>query len=530
MESKLADQRVNPYNPGNPVKPVHFAGRTAEIAEFRAKLTAAKQGYPVSIFVQGEWGIGKTSLLKKLHPEFSKHGVVIREDVPEGSAATQIRALYPAIFQDLKAMTGVEIEADSEIDYEQPRTLRILLTKLISALREQKNRLTIIVLDNLERAAPEFLAGVKDVFQRVGEDAPYFMLVFAGKSLPGAGEHASDPIARFFQTIPVGPMNDDEALEAISKPIELDPDFRIDAEAAKLIQSRAAGHPYFLKQICSHVFQCAGGTGTIDREWLEGHWGEVEAGLESTRFRSEFVDLPKAESTTLMFGSLHGVEFPRSAIAGLKDSTLDSALRRLTKDRGLLKSAARGVYAFYHPLFHAFVLAKAKAEGIEVPGEPDGSLEELIAQGESSVLEFKETLQYNVTTGKKDTRLSDAALKTIAASHNTDGGTLLIGVADDGSVKGLDPDLNLRPAKKRNDDQFTLMLQDLLHGNLTPRRPNRASIRIDDSSGGKVCVVEVPVRAEVTYLEDKLFVRDGPRSIQLAGEEMEQFLRERGTD
>jgi len=523
----LADQRINPYNPGNPVKPVHFAGRTAEIVELQAKLAAAKEGYSVSIFVKGEWGIGKTSLLKKLHPEFSEHGVVIREDVPEVSAAMQVRALYPAIFQDLKAATGVEVETDSEINYDQPRTLRKLLTKLISALWEQKNLLTIIVLDNLERAEPDFLAGVKDVFQRVGEDAPHFMLVFAGKSLPGAGEHASDPIARFFQTIPVGPMHEAEALEAISKPVELDPEFRIEEEAARLIQSRAAGHPYFLKQICSHVFQCAGGTGTVDQEWLEGHWGEIETGLESIRFRSEFVDLPKAESSTLMIGSLHGVEFPRSAISGLKNSTLDSALRRLTKDRGLLKSTARGIYEFYHPLFHAFVLAKANAEGIVAPSESGGSLEDLIAQGENSVLEFKETLQFNIRTGKKDKAISDSVLKTIAAFHNSEGGRLLIGVADDGAVKGLDPDLSLRSVKKRNDDQFVLLLQALVHDNLAPRRPNRVDIRIEEFSGEKVCIVDAPILAEVTYLEDKLYVREGPRSIQLIGEEMELFLRER---
>lgn len=526
----MAEPRVNPYNPGNPVKPVHFAGRMAEIEEFRVKLAAAKNGFPGSIFVQGEWGIGKTSLLKKMHPEFSRHGVVIREDVPEGSAANQIRALYPAIFQDLKAETRMEVETDSEIDYDQPRTLRVLLTKLISALWEQKNQLTIVVLDNMERAQPEFLAGVKDVFQRVGEDAPHFMLVFAGKLLPGAGEHASDPIARFFQTIPVGPMKDDEALEAISKPIEFDPDFRIDAEAAQMIQERADGHPYFLKQICSHVFQCSGGEGKIDCGWLERHWGEIETGLEHTRFRSEFVDLPKAESTTLMFGSLHGVEFPRSAVSGLKDSTLDSALRRLTKDRGLLRSAARGVYAFYHPLFHAYVLTKANSEGLEVPGEPSDSLEDLIAQGEGGALEFKETLQFNIATGKKDTRMSDAVLKTIAAFHNTEGGTLLIGVADDGSVNGLDRDLSLWTAKKQNDDQFILKLQGLIHDNLTPRSPNRVNVRIEELKSGRACVVEVPARAEVTYLGDKLFVRDGPRSIDLVGEEMERFLRDRGAD
>ena len=60
--------------------------------------------------------------------------------------------------------------------------------------------------------------------------------------------------------------------------------------------------------------------------------------------------------------------------------------------------------------------------------------EELVKRGESKTLEFKSTLRWNLREDRKDNRVTHAVLKTIAAFLNTEGGDLLIGVADDGSV------------------------------------------------------------------------------------------------
>ena len=57
-------------------------------------------------------------------------------------------------------------------------------------------------------------------------------------------------------------------------------------------------------------------------------------------------------------------------------------------------------------------------------------LEKLILQGESSTLEFKSTI---------DSALKIA--KTLAAFANTRGGTLLVGVADNGKIRGISSEL-----------------------------------------------------------------------------------------
>ena len=67
---------------------------------------------------------------------------------------------------------------------------------------------------------------------------------------------------------------------------------------------------------------------------------------------------------------------------------------------------------------------------------------ELIKRGESKTLEFKSTLRWNLRrrTAEDDKCITHAVLKTIAAFLNTEGGDLLIGVADDGSIVGIDRD------------------------------------------------------------------------------------------
>jgi predicted HTH transcriptional regulator len=68
------------------------------------------------------------------------------------------------------------------------------------------------------------------------------------------------------------------------------------------------------------------------------------------------------------------------------------------------------------------------------------TLDQEIAEGESAELEFKSTLRWDLNEQEINKRLEDAVLKTVAAFANSQGGSLLIGVNDDGEVLGLEHD------------------------------------------------------------------------------------------
>ena len=90
--------------------------------------------------------------------------------------------------------------------------------------------------------------------------------------------------------------------------------------------------------------------------------------------------------------------------------------------------------------------------------------EELIKRGESKTLEFKSTLRWNLKEDRKDDKfVTHATLKTIAAFLNTEGGDLLIGVADDGSIVGIERD------QLESDDKFMRHLAQVVRNGLGDR-------------------------------------------------------------
>ena len=88
------------------------------------------------------------------------------------------------------------------------------------------------------------------------------------------------------------------------------------------------------------------------------------------------------------------------------------------------------------------------------------SLEELLEKGESEAIEYKSSLRWDYRQNKTSKELEFSVLKTIAAFMNTRKGTLLIGVADDGAIVGLENDY--QSLKKKNRDGFEQHMMELV--------------------------------------------------------------------
>jgi type I restriction enzyme R subunit len=123
---------------------------------------------------------------------------------------------------------------------------------------------------------------------------------------------------------------------------------------------------------------------------------------------------------------------------------------------------------------------------------------------ESTHLEYKATLRAHADSGETFKPLETASLKTIAAFMNSrEGGTLLIGVADDGTVHGLDSDYASR--SKTDQDPRDWFLQHLANIIATSMGDAAATLvrpQIHQVDGGDVCRVQVdpagfPVDAKV---------------------------------
>ena len=157
--------------------------------------------------------------------------------------------------------------------------------------------------------------------------------------------------------------------------------------------------------------------------------------------------------------------------------------------------------------------------------------DELIRLGESKTVEFKSTLRWDLREEKKDPKaITQAVLKTIAAFLNTEGGDLLIGVADDGEILGTHLD------QFENDDKYLLHLDQVVRNAFGNRAGSCIDPRLQNVDGQAVCVVSCQRSPEPVFLKWKktesspdgdFYIRSGPSSIKLSQEDTEAFIQTR---
>ena len=155
-------------------------------------------------------------------------------------------------------------------------------------------------------------------------------------------------------------------------------------------------------------------------------------------------------------------------------------------------------------------------------------LEDLVGLGESGGLEFKTTLRKNTRTGKKDPAIARASLKTIAGFLNTKGGTLLIGVTDEGAPI---PDLLARD-EMSNKDKFLRHLHSKVKDSLGMDVVSTVTADFEELRGSAVCVVRCSMSATPVFLTgndgaEEFFVRNGPSTESLGIREAVGYIRQR---
>ena len=158
---------------------------------------------------------------------------------------------------------------------------------------------------------------------------------------------------------------------------------------------------------------------------------------------------------------------------------------------------------------------------------PDPEVLSLIASGESERVEFKEGAIRNPHTGKRDDKMRHNILKAVAALMNTPtGGTLLIGVADDGSITGVDVEYPIANKQKANWDAYELFLTDVLNKGLKIPIPFKFyTISRHPIQGKEICRIQVRHANQPVYVQNKLYVRSGPQSQELQGPDLIAYVQ-----
>lgn len=159
------------------------------------------------------------------------------------------------------------------------------------------------------------------------------------------------------------------------------------------------------------------------------------------------------------------------------------------------------------------------------PVEPLNDLN-IIKGGESQYVEFKTSLRWNSHINAPDPKLEHSVLKSIVAFMNTDGGTLFVGVTDNGEIAGIDED------HFPNDDKFLLHFGNLFNdkiGRAFTKFMEYGVISLDGKSVMKVTCQrsDRPVFLKSNQRQDEFFVRHGPSSVELSMSEFNTYSKDR---
>lgn len=157
--------------------------------------------------------------------------------------------------------------------------------------------------------------------------------------------------------------------------------------------------------------------------------------------------------------------------------------------------------------------------------ETDLEIDELIRGGEGLHVEFKATLRVNLHTGQKDPKMELACLKTIAGFLNSRGGTLVVGVSDDGQTMGVEAD------GFPNEDKMHLHLVNLLKTRIGSQHSMYIHPRFEDRDDARVLLVECWPSNSAVYVNDgntdHFYVRTGAATTELSARQTQEYIAQK---
>ena len=148
----------------------------------------------------------------------------------------------------------------------------------------------------------------------------------------------------------------------------------------------------------------------------------------------------------------------------------------------------------------------------------------IIRQGESKKIEYKETLSLDVKKKTKEKYIELSALKTIVAFLNTEGGVLLLGVADNGDVTGIDSEID--KFHKGNADKFLLHMKNIIKTRIGEEFYPYIEYNLVAVGNRNVLLINCKESESPCYLDSaEFYVRTNPATDKLEGPKLVKYVQ-----
>ena len=212
-----------------------------------------------------------------------------------------------------------------------------------------------------------------------------------------------------------------------------------------------------------------------------------------------------------------------------------------SSERIKLKAELDGIIAHLYKLteeefvhiLSSFPLVEDEIEGMTIDAyrhfSPDPELLALIAGGETDMVEFKIGAYLNPVTNQRENSMRRQVAEAVAAFMNANkGGILLVGVADNGTVVGVEREYASADRGKANWDGYVLALSNMLIDTLSIENPFKLyQITPHIVDNKMVCRFKVFPSPRPVYIDKHFYVRSEKQSRELRGPDFLEYVRER---
>ena len=148
---------------------------------------------------------------------------------------------------------------------------------------------------------------------------------------------------------------------------------------------------------------------------------------------------------------------------------------------------------------------------------------------EDIYIEFKSSLRFCYHQKKVEPKLEIKCVKTISAFLNRNGGRLIIGMDDNGTILGINNDL-LTWNRKKNTDKFRLHLTNLITKYIGSYILGLIRVKIIKVNNKKICIIRVQPSREPVFFKsgnrEEFIIRSSAESIPLKASDTQKYIQE----
>ncbi len=367
--------KPNPFTPQSGWEPRVFGGRNRQLDRFVESVEEAILGRPNHLVILGEWGIGKTSLLKRFKKIAQANGHLaalcpITKFTEKDSVVDGIELILQEILRGFPILTieGKGLSSSELGGRVRKRTPQIQFTESLLKIWERLNtRIAVVLLDDIQNllAIPRVIDILRAVLSKdeVINNTRYLFVLSSTPEGWSAFIDKHDPIGRFFRKRePIANLTQDESIQLINETLKgtgvsFDP--RVKADIYRFTQ----GHPYELQLLSSHLYE-AQIEGKVTTSLWDGAFRNALRELGKDYFESLYRRASERERVILeiladakipmSIADIRSLMIVKKRVRGFPIANIKNFLYRL-EAKGLIRRSGDGNFKILDPMFAEFV-------------------------------------------------------------------------------------------------------------------------------------------------------------------------------